>query len=112
MLPKVGKLRPVSANDKERRTWADLLPAIACRFRVLPKAEIRERCVQALTHDPAISIANFIPPVRICARLSKCSQAIDDEDTRAGDGDYNLSGPLPADVWRGHPDAGIRPTEG
>jgi hypothetical protein len=46
-----------------------------------------ERCVQAFAHDPAISIANFIHPVRICARLSRCSQAVDDEDTRAGDGD-------------------------
>src|SRR5579872_893654 len=87
MLPKEGKLCPVSANDKERRTWADLLPAIARRFRVLPKAEIRERCVQAFAHDPAISIANFIHPVRICARLSRCSQAVDDEDTRPRDGD-------------------------
>src|SRR6266571_1319587 len=64
-----------------------LLPAIARRFRVLPKPEIRERCVQAFAHDPAISIANFIHPVRICARLSRCSQAVDDEDTRPGDGD-------------------------
>ena len=46
-----------------------------------------KRCVQAFAHNPAISIANFIHPVRICARLSGCSQAIDDEDTRAGDGD-------------------------
>jgi hypothetical protein len=87
MLPKEGKLCPVSANDKERRTWADLLPSIARRFRVLPKAEISERCVQTFAHDPAISIANFIHPVRICARLSRCSQAVDDEDTRPGDRD-------------------------
>jgi hypothetical protein len=87
MLPKEGKLCPVSANDKERRTWADLLPATARRFRVLPKAEIRERCVQAFAHDPAISIANFIDAVRICARLSRCSQAVDDENTRPGYGD-------------------------
>src|ERR1700731_4356738 len=72
MLPKEGKLCPVSAHYKERRTWADVLPAIARRFRVLPKAEIRERCVQTFAHDPAISIANFVHPVRICARLSWC----------------------------------------
>jgi hypothetical protein len=67
--------------------YGTLLPAIARRFRVLPKAEISERCVQSFAHDPAISIANFIHPVRICARLSWCSQAVDDEDTRPGDGD-------------------------
>src|SRR5580704_17517393 len=54
MLPKEGKLCPVSANNKEGRTWADVLPAITCRFRVLPKAEIRERRVQSFAHDPAI----------------------------------------------------------
>src|SRR6266851_5567369 len=36
MLPKEGKLCPVSANDKERWAWTDLLPAIARRFRGLP----------------------------------------------------------------------------
>src|SRR5579862_9318989 len=87
MLPKEGKLCPVSAHDKERRTWADLLPAIARRFGVLPKAEISERCVQSFTHDSAISITHFIHPMRICARLSRCSQAVDDEDTRPGDSD-------------------------
>src|SRR4029077_11245658 len=78
MLPKEGKLCPVPANDKERRAWADLLPAIARRFRVLPKAEFGEGFLWAFPPNPAFSIANFIPPVRICARLPRCSQAVDD----------------------------------
>src|SRR5215469_18257041 len=45
MLPEIGQLCSIPADDPEGRPRADFLPALACRFRVLPKSEIGERGV-------------------------------------------------------------------